>query len=325
MDKILVIGLGSMGRRRIRLIENYFQGWELHGVDSNPERRKQSEMELGIKTWESIDSAIAEVNYKCAFVCTSPASHYLLIEKCLYNNLNVFTEINLIDKGYKKNIELARERNLLLFLSSTMIYKDEMVYLKDNLEEKKYMYTYHVGQYLPDWHPWESYKDFFVGNKETNGCREILAIEMPWIVHIFGEIESVTYSKSRITELDIEFEDVYMLIINHKNGTIGSLIVDVVACEPVRDLRIIGENSYIEWNGEPGIFRVKKSSNEELKEVKIYDKVKHQEGYNNTITENEYINELEQFFSELNGTRECVYGFEDDIKILKIINEVEGI
>ena len=36
MDKILVIGLGSMGRRRIRLIENYFQGWELHGVDSNP-------------------------------------------------------------------------------------------------------------------------------------------------------------------------------------------------------------------------------------------------------------------------------------------------
>ena len=102
------------------------------------------------------------------------------------------------------------------------------------------MYTYHVGQYLPDWHPWESYKDFFVGNKETNGCREILAIEMPWIVHIFGEIESVIYSKSRITELDIEFEDVYMLIINHKNGTIGSLIVDVVACEPVRDLRIIG-------------------------------------------------------------------------------------
>ena len=35
-----------------------------------------------------------------------------------------------------------------------------------------------LGQYLPDWHPWESYKSFFVSNKKTNGCRELFAIEL---------------------------------------------------------------------------------------------------------------------------------------------------
>lgn len=165
---ILVAGLGSMGKRRIRLLKKMYQQYHIYGVDLNAQR--------------------------CAFVCTSPLTHAGIIKTCLENDMNVFTELNLVSDDYVENINLAKQKNKLLFLSSTMIYRDEMKYLRERIDAKKcYSYTYHVGQYLPDWHPWENYKDFFVADKKTNACREILAIELPGIVKTFGEIEHIKY------------------------------------------------------------------------------------------------------------------------------------
>lgn len=321
---IIVIGLGSMGRRRIRLTQKHFDGYTMFGVDFSKERRDAAQKELGIRTWASLEEALEQESFECAFVCTSPLGHAGIIKSCLEADLNVFTEINLVDNGYEENIKLAKDKNKLLFLSSTMIYRDEMQYLYNNINrENKCMYTYHVGQYLPDWHPWESYKDFFIGKKETNGCREILAIELPWLSRVFGPFEEVMAVKSRVTKLDIDFDDCYMLQIIHENGTMGSFIVDVVACEPVRDLKIIGENLYVSWQGEPESFFIKKGSGDSLEQIKLYDKVEKEAGYNKTILENEYINELKQFFGELKGECETIYGFEDDVEILDIISEVE--
>ena len=39
-------------------------------------------------------------------------------------------------------------------------------------------FVYHSGQYLPDWHPWESYKDFYVSNPATGARREIVPFEL---------------------------------------------------------------------------------------------------------------------------------------------------
>lgn len=321
----MVIGLGSMGRRRIRLIQQNFEGWIICGVDTNESRRIKAEEELNIATYDDIDSAILENKFKCALVCTSPLSHNKIIEKCLRSKISVFTEINLVKDGYDENVQLAKDNNLLLFLSSSMIYRDEMRYLKNRISsDKDYFYTYHVGQYLPDWHPWESYKDFFIGKKETNGCREILAIELPWIQYVFGEIESISSLNTRVTKLDIDFSDVFMLLIKHKNGRIGSFVVDVAAYEPVRDLKIIGEKHLIKWEGTPETLYEKSEFDNKMLNVKLYDKVVHESGYNATIVENEYINELRQFFAELNHQSTKVYDFKDDKIILSLIDEVES-
>lgn len=63
----------------------------------------------------------------------------------------------------------AKEKGVLLFLSSTMLYRRETQYIKQQVAAfgKPVHYIYHIGQYLPDWHPWENYKNFFVGNART--------------------------------------------------------------------------------------------------------------------------------------------------------------
>ena len=207
---IVVIGLGSMGRRRIRLIKKYNESFEIHGIDLNTERCEISKKEFGIETSSDLDKLLQSKKYDCAFVCTSPLSHATIISKCLASNLHVFTELNLVSNGYDANIKLARERERVLFLSSTFLYREEILKIKEIIKNKKQLvnYSYHVGQYLPDWHPWENFKDFFVGDKRTNGCREIFAIELPWIIDIFGEISNTKVVKDKISSLNIDYNDV---------------------------------------------------------------------------------------------------------------------
>lgn len=321
---ILVIGLGSMGKRRIRLLKKMYQQYHIYGVDLNAQRCAFVKKEYEMETFPTIEEAVSQRKFECAFVCTSPLTHAGIIKTCLENDMNVFTELNLVSDGYVDNINLAKQKNKLLFLSSTMIYRDEMKYLREQIDVKKcYSYTYHVGQYLPDWHPWENYKDFFVADKKTNACREILAIELPWIVKTFGEIEHIKSVRTKATKLDIDYDDSYMILLQHKSGTIGSLCVDVVSCEPIRSLKIVAENLYLSWDGDEDSFFEKSGSKEELKKISLYDEIDHLEGYNKTIIENEYANELIQFFDELQKKADSIYNFEDDLKTLSIIDEVE--
>ena len=210
--KICVIGLGSMGRRRIRLLKLLFENLTIIGIDSNMERVNSVADEYGMECYP----ALADVSQKldCAFVCTSPQFHASIIKECLENNLHVFSEINLIDDLYDENIKLAKQKEKVLFLSSTPLYKDEMQIIDDRIKQngKLCAYQYHVGQYLPDWHPWDSLKDFFVSNKNTNGCRELLAIELPWIQNTFGEIKTVHVVKAKLTDLKLDFFDTYFII-----------------------------------------------------------------------------------------------------------------
>lgn len=324
--KAAVIGLGSMGRRRIRLIQQIDPNIEIIGVDTATDRQKQTKEQFGIEAVGSID--IINDSIDCAFICTSPLSHAHLIKQCLLNGWHTFTEINLVDDGYNDNIVLAKSKGLVLFLSSTPLYREEMKYIINKVttqDNTPVNYIYHIGQYLPDWHPWESYKNFFIGDRRTNGCREIMAIEMPWISVAFGEIDSISVLSDNITKLDINYKDNYLILLKHKNGNKGTLVVDVVSRKAVRKLEIISEGLYINWEGSPNSLYEYDFESKSLKNIISYTNVDQQEGYSTFVIENAYKSEIVQFFDQINNDTAPLYGFEQDKAILKLIDKIEAI
>ncbi len=324
---IVVIGLGSMGRRRIRLLKKHFTGNKVFGIEANQEKAEACQMEHGIETFCSLSEAKEAINIDCAFICTPPLTHSLIITECLENDIHVFTELNLVKTGYDKNVSLAKERNKLLFLSSTALYRREMIYVIDAVHrtEKKLCYSYHVGQYLPDWHPWESIHNSFFSEKETNGCREILAIELPWLLKAFGQIKDMNVLTNKVTSLNIGFDDYYSIQFVHENGTMGNLIVDVVCREAVRKLEVFGEELYLEWKGRPDSLVEKNLETSQLVSVSLYDEIDKMEGYSSTIIENQYLDEMKTFFKVLEGKVTAEYDFADDLYTLDIIDRIEGI
>lgn len=319
--RIVVIGLGSMGKRRIRLLHQIDEKMEIIGIDSRQDRVNEVREKYGIRCIGSMKDLSEDID--CAFVCTSPQYHADIIRECLERDCHVFSEINLIADGYEENVQLAKEKGKVLFLSSTPLYKAEMQYIDCEVKKskKELIYNYHVGQYLPDWHPWDNLKDFFIGKKETNGCREAFAIELPWLQKTFGKIVDVQVIKRKITSLQVDFPDVYIVQIIHADGNIGNLVIDVVSRQPVRKLEVIGEDTYISWDGTPDSLYQKDLDSNEMKNVHMGEYI-HEKGYGAFVNEYAYMEEIKYFFMVLNG-EDAQYGFEEDLVTLKWIDEIE--
>lgn len=319
--KIVVIGLGSMGKRRIRLIKEMYPEYGIIGADGREDRRNEAAELFHISCFDSITGIEDKVD--CAFICTSPLSHAAITSDCLKQGWHVFTELNLVQDGYDENIRLAKEKKCTLFLSSTFFYREELKYISSRITtDKKWNYIYHIGQYLPDWHPWENYKDFFIGDKRTNGCREIMAIELPWLLGAFGEIVSTKAISDKMTGLNIGFDDNYMIQISHDNGNKGILAIDVVSPVAVRKLEAYAENNYLSWNGTPDSIFEYNQETKRLEKVSLKEEAEHKEGYSSFIVENAYKNEIREFFKVVLENKPPLYGFEQDKKILKIIDSL---
>lgn len=316
-----VIGLGSMGKRRIRLLKKIVPDSNITGVDSNLKRVRDVSQEYGINCYQSLDE-IKEC-LDCAFICTSPLSHGSIINECLQEGCHIFSEINLVDDMYNENIQLAKEMGKILFLSSTPLYKGEMQFIDKKVKKngKPCVYQYHVGQYLPDWHPWDNLKDFFVSNRATNGCREFLAIELPWIQHVFGKIENVKVVKRNLANLALEFPDTYLIQIEHENQNVGNLLIDVVSRQPVRQFEVLNEDIYICWNGTPETLYERDIVSGKLEQIKTGEYI-HEDGYAEMINEYAYEKEIEEFLEAIHG-KTPLYSFWQDIETLKIIDMIE--
>lgn len=316
---IVVIGLGSMGKRRIRLIKEMYPDFNLFGIDGREDRRDETAKIFHVRTYSSINDV--DLTVDCAFVCTSPLSHSAIIKECLTRKWNVFTELNLVEDGYSENLSLADENGCVLFLSSTFFYREEIKYIRSKISsDKKWNYIYHIGQYLPDWHPWENYNDFFIGDKRTNGCREIFAIELPWLTVTFGNVVDAKVISDKMTDLNIGFEDNYMIQFKHENGNKGILVVDVVSPVAVRKLEVYSENNYLSWNGTPESLCEFDSNTKKLNTVTLTEQTEHVEGYSSFVVENAYKNEIREFFDVVLNSKTPLYGFRQDLKVLKLID-----
>ena len=324
--KIIVIGLGSMGKRRIRLL-NERKDIQLFGIDSQESRCQEVIDMFGIKCYTSIAEVVAKEHPEAAVISTSPLSHAAIIKECLQNNLHVFTEINLVPDGYVENMRMAKDKNLVLFLSSTFLYRKETQTIIEKVHQANYPlnYIYHIGQYLPDWHPWESYTNYFIGNQRTNGCREIMAIDLPWIVTAFGPIRCISAVKSKNTQLNINYNDNYLVTIEHEGGHKGVLAVDVVTRKAIRHIDVYGEQFQMSWNGTADSLTQYNFETKQEEKIVFEDASEHVEGYAAFITENPYREELNAFLLQIaDTTKQPAWDFEKDLSVLEVIDQIEA-
>lgn len=323
--KILIVGLGSMGKRRARLIARVKPDARLAGVDVAPARREDA-ASLGVAPYESIEAALASGPFDAAFVCTAPLTHAGIIDTLLDAGLPVFTELNLVDDKYDELTAKAREKGVPLFLSSTMLYRAETQYIKRETAAfaKPVNYIYHIGQYLPDWHPWENYKNFFVGDRRTGGVREIFGIDLPWLLDAFGPVAHVYAERDKLSGLAIDYPDSVFVTLRHENGTKGMLAADVVSPKAVRNFEVFGEGLHLFWEGNPKALWRYDSGTKQKEFVETYAQFEHDARYSDNIVENAYVDEIANFFGVLAGTEAPRWSFEKDKAVIALIEQIEG-
>ena len=229
--KILVIGLGSMGKRRIRNLKALKEE-DIIAFDLKEDRRKEAEEKYGIRTFAEFEDAMRE-KPDVFIISVPPDIHFQYQLFASKNGIHFFTEASVIDDGLDEIIDLVKEKSSIGVPSSTLRFHPAIKKIKELVDNKKIgklcTFTHHSGQYLPDWHPWENVDDFYVSQKATGGGREIVPFELSWITWIFGEVSSVSGLVGNTLNFGKSIDDVFHALITFKSGLVAHLLVDVVS------------------------------------------------------------------------------------------------
>lgn len=151
-----------------------------------------------------------------------------------------------------------------------------------------------------------------------------MAIELPWICRAFSPIKDIQVKKGKKTALKTPCPDSYLLLLEHENGTQGVLLIDVVSRKAVRNLEVFGEDLYLSWDGtEAGLKRWNIQEKRE-EPITLYTSVEKQEGYAAFIAEEAYLNELTAFFDVVDNGAPLPYTFDEDQRLLVLIDWIEG-
>jgi len=325
MTKFLVIGLGSMGKRRVRcLLALGYKKEDIYGFDLREDRRQEVSDLYGVNTINDIKS----VNFsgiKAIIVSLPPDKHAIGAKIAIDNGKPVFIEASIILDDV---LDIKKYNNGKVYIapSCTMTYHPIIKDIKNIIHSGKYgkvcNFSYHSGQYLPDWHPWESVKDFYVGQRITGGAREIVPFEFTWIVDMLGFPKEVKGYYRKTIDFGCNIEDSYCCSINYEN-MVGTMIVDVAARYAVRNLIINLEEAQIQWRWD--------KKQVELYEAKTnrwvyFDQpaFKSAGGYNENIGEKMYIDELGAFIKGIDDHSLYPNTIEKDIKVLELLESIEN-
>lgn len=320
--KFLVIGLGSMGKRRIRNLQ-FLKAGEIIGFDPREDRRKETEEKYGIKTFKDFETAMRE-NPDVLIISTPPDRHMEYAIIAAQKNKHFFVEASVIDDDMDKLIDLCKGEKIVAVPSCTMRFHPTLMKIKELIDSgvigKPLVFSYHFGQYFPEWHPWEDYRKFYAANKRTGGCREEVAFELVWATWMFGDVDTISCFRGKLTKLDVEIDDVYQIIIKFKNDVFGHLLVNVIARDPYRAFKILGEKGTIEWDWGTKKIRAFTAKNKKWIEYPS-EEGDPAEGY--VFGEKMYINEIAHFLGAIKGDVKYRYTFEEDKKNLGLLYAAE--
>lgn len=259
-QRFLVIGCGSIGKRHIGNLLALGIG-EILALDVRADRRSEVEVQFGVKTLDNLEDAW-ERDPDVALITASTSAHVPLALQTAEYGCHLFIEKPLSDRleGVDQLLEAVRDRNLVTLVGCNMRFHPGLMTVKRLLEEGAVGHVVaarvEAGQYLPDWHPWEDYRQGYSARRHLGGGVILDAIhEIDYIRWMLGEVKAVACFAGRLSHLEIETEDTAAILLHFADGAIGEVHLDYVQRTYSRTCHIIGDEGTIRWDYSAGEVR----------------------------------------------------------------------
>ncbi|WP_435162005.1 Gfo/Idh/MocA family protein [Halorubrum sp. SY-15] len=313
MYKILFTGLGSIGERHLRLLQNHDDPMELHayrsgGIDEAafPDVVQHASLTDAL----AMDPDIAfitnptSLHVETATVCAESGCH-LFIEKPLSHTLDGVDELitTVSDNGLLTYVACVLRFHPVLQRISTLLAND--------IIGEVYSFRVYSGSYLPDWRPEQDYRSSYSADPEMGGGVILdLIHEIDYSYWLFGDITIVNSWVGQVSNLDIESEDLAETIVETETGVIGQIHLDYYRSEPRRTIEISGESGVIHGNLVDNTVTILTNGNRDTEQ---YD-----------IDRDElYKRQLDLFLSHIQSGTPCENDLREARKVLEIALEIK--
>lgn len=235
--KFVIIGLGSIGKRHKKNLENLgHQVFPCHKEDN-------------------LRKIIIQENPKAVVICNPNSLHLKSATIAAQANRHIFIEKPLSHtlKGVENFLKLINKKNLVLQVGYNLRFEPELNRIKDEIIEKKIGKIISAkiicSSYLPDWRPGTDYRKNYGARKDLGGGVLLdLSHEIDYAVWLFGKVKNIYAKLQQSVELDIETEAIADLTVNFKSGVTATFHLDYTTRGYIRNCQIIGEKGILKWD-----------------------------------------------------------------------------
>lgn len=250
--KILLIGLGSIGKRHLNNI------LELGYTDISvvtrsgilPNEYKQ------LQVFENVHHAFENTFFDAAIICTPTALHLDALIPAIQKGVkNIYLEKPISHSLEKMNevISLANSNNTRIIVGYDLHFDLGLQkvhdLIKNNTVGKVLTVNAQVGQYLPDWRPHEDYSNGMSAKKETGGGVMLdLIHEFDYLYWLIGKVNKLASFNNNTQTLKIETEDVAEVLLQFENNVIGTIHLDYLQPELIRNCLFTCSSGTIFWD-----------------------------------------------------------------------------
>jgi predicted dehydrogenase len=317
--KFLILGLGSMGKRRIRNL-HYLGHKDITGFDVRDDRLNDARKLYEIDIVDSLDGSDFS-SFTHVIISTPPDAHIDYATQFYLAGKHVFIEASVVDDGYDDLLPLVACRSNVLAPSCTMRFDPLNVQVRDWLQGYRIgtplFCQHHFGMYLPKWHPYEPIHDFYVSKRKTGGAREIVPFDLIYLAWFFGLPSDIRTILDQTGCLSADIDDIYSIIFKTPGCRVIQMTIDVVSQIPYRTTRIVGEKGNIELDTVAGTLALYDSTTDR------WVKTTRAKLSKTTSTEEMYVQELKCFIGATLGLNVYPYSLQDDHTILKQLYAIE--
>lgn len=317
INRILIVGLGSIGKRHLRLAREFLPQAEIgvlrHKVDLTiPEGAdyifSTMAAALAFAPTLAIVANPATIHLSTAMRLAEAGVH-LLIEKPL----------SVVSKGVTDLIETCKKTNVVLAIGYNLRFSQPLQKFKTMLDDQViggvWSVRSEVGQYLPSWRPNSDYRQGVSAQHELGGGVLLeLSHEIDYLCWIFGKIDWVQAVLTQQSDLEINVEDTAHLVLGFEaNGSertlVASVNLDFIRRDSTRQCTAIGKLGSLRWNGIAGTVELWKAGAEDWQEIFKYQ----------ATPDETYAAEWENFIACINqGSQPLITGA-DGLEVLKVI------
>jgi predicted dehydrogenase len=255
--RCLVIGCGSIGKRHIGNLIALDAG-EILAFDPREDRRCEIKSQFSIQVLNSLDEAWKQ-NPTVAVITTPTSMHIPLAVEAAQHGCHLFIEKPLSNSVSEVDrlLDAISERSLLTLVGCNMRFHPGLRHVKKLINEgvigRPCTARVEVGQYLPEWHPWEDYRQGYSARRELGGGIILDAIhEIDYIQWILGQVEAVACFAGKLSQLEIDTEDTASILLRFSCGAIGEVHMDYIQRSYTRKCDIIGDEGTICWDYSTG-------------------------------------------------------------------------
>ena len=251
--KFAFFGCGSIGQRHIRnLLDLGYSDFCAFRTKKGHYKSIPSDLKIiEFDDWNDI----IDYNPDVAFITNPTSEHIKTAVKIAPYVKGIFIEKPLSNttKGFKELEQIVNKYQLITFVGYNLLYHPVIKLIHEKIKDgslgKPIIFQCNLGQWLPDWHPYENYKKAYYARKDLGGGISFTMIhEINLARMLLGPVKNVFAFMPKSEKLDLPVDVIADIMIYHLNESVSQIHLDCIQKVKNRSGFISFENGWCSYD-----------------------------------------------------------------------------